>query len=90
MNPSFDEILNGFKKSNPESYDVKVKLFFSKLYRDEVDVNIVDDSGMTILHHLAEGNFEFQAYELLRHKANVNLVDDKGRTPLHLAASNGF
>lgn len=90
MNPSFDEILNGFKKSNPESYDVKVKLFFSKLYRDEVDVNIVDDSGMTILHHLAEGNFEFQVYELLRHKANVNLVDDKGRTPLHLAASNGF
>lgn len=51
----------------------------------EVDVNTLDDDGMTPLHYAAKGKSSNVALFLISNKANVNIKDSKGRTPLFYA-----
>lgn len=66
--------------------------YFSQLYQNKIDINMIDDSGMTVLHHLAASKMIpkdlHKVYELLRHRANANVTNNVGRTPLHYAVLN--
>lgn len=56
------------------------------LVRAGVDVDALDGSGRTPLHHAAAAGQADAVAELLRLGASVYKVDAKGRTPLHAAA----
>lgn len=96
MNPppvTLDDFANTFNCKNP-NYQAAIRIFFTNFYQDNIDINMIDDSGMTLLHHLAAKNNLSRdlgsiAYDLLRHGADVNVLDNSGRAPLHLAALNG-
>lgn len=53
-----------------------------------MDVNMTDDDGRSLLHH-AISNSKDITFELLNQRVNLYHKDDAGWTCLHLAASNG-
>uniref|UniRef100_UPI00358F6F42 ankyrin repeat and SAM domain-containing protein 1A-like isoform X3 n=1 Tax=Myxine glutinosa TaxID=7769 RepID=UPI00358F6F42 len=53
------------------------------------NVNCVDCSGFTPLHHAALNGHKEIVLKLLQHEASPNIADEKGCFPLHLAAWKG-
>uniref|UniRef100_A0A8C4QZV3 Ankyrin repeat and sterile alpha motif domain containing 1B n=1 Tax=Eptatretus burgeri TaxID=7764 RepID=A0A8C4QZV3_EPTBU len=53
------------------------------------NVNCVDCSGFTPLHHSALNGHKEIVQKLLQHEASPNIADEKGCFPLHLAAWKG-
>ncbi|NEV49241.1 ankyrin repeat domain-containing protein [Wolbachia pipientis] len=51
-----------------------------------VNVNVIDQNGMTPLHYAAKKHNEDIANALIKAGADVNAKDQNGRTPLHWAA----
>lgn len=90
--PTLNDYLCTLNNEN-QNYQAAMRTFFTNLYQDNIDINITDSSGMTLLHHLASKKemcheLEIIFYDILRHKADVNLLDNNGWTPLHLAVMN--
>ena len=96
MNPlplTLETILSTFNNTNLNLSE-KMRIFFNDFYQENIDINMTDELGMTLLHHIVSKNkmcheLETIVYDLLRHKANVNILNNHGRTLLHLAALNG-
>ncbi|MCF6808030.1 ankyrin repeat domain-containing protein [Thiotrichales bacterium 19S9-12] len=55
---------------------------------DHYDVNFVNSSGESILHHAVKGNSEIVGM-LLAKKPNLEIEDRRKQTPLHYAAKSG-
>ncbi|XP_059614829.1 acyl-CoA-binding domain-containing protein 6 [Phlebotomus argentipes] len=54
------------------------------------DVNILDETGLSVLHWAADrGQSEMLRLLLKRPEVNVNVLDEDGQTPLHYAAFCG-
>lgn len=54
-------------------------------YSQMEDVNTVDSSGLTALHHAASSNKNEVVIMLLNNKADINCQDQQSLTPLHVA-----
>ena len=53
------------------------------------DINFMDDTGATALHHAASGGYNDIVQLLLSKGASIEAVDEDIDTPLHIAAWNG-
>ncbi|TRY57842.1 hypothetical protein DNTS_017642 [Danionella cerebrum] len=54
-----------------------------------LNVNCVDGSGYTPLHHASLNGHRDVVLKLLQFEASTNIADNKGCFPLHLAAWRG-
>lgn len=55
-----------------------------------IDINKINDSGLTALHQAVLENSLDLIKLLLENKANVNSYDEDSWTPIHAAASMGY
>ncbi|MFY8037654.1 MAG: ankyrin repeat domain-containing protein [Cyclobacteriaceae bacterium] len=63
------------------------KKLFEKLISSEIDINILNDDGNSLLHiALSYHRFEI-ASSLIEKGINVNIQNKKGKTAMHYAAS---
>ncbi|CAF88871.1 unnamed protein product, partial [Tetraodon nigroviridis] len=62
--------------------------FLNSIWRGP-NVNCVDSTGYTPLHHAALNGHSEVVEALLRNEALTNMADNKGCYPLHLAAWKG-
>uniref|UniRef100_A0A8C2D8B9 Ankyrin repeat and SAM domain-containing protein 1A-like n=1 Tax=Cyprinus carpio TaxID=7962 RepID=A0A8C2D8B9_CYPCA len=78
-----------FRMLSPERSHIQV--FFFLLYNiwRGPNVNCVDSTGYTPLHHAALNGHSEVVEALLRNEALTNIADNKGCYPLHLAAWKG-
>ena len=53
------------------------------------DINFVDDTGATALHHAASGGYNDIVQLLLSKGASIEATNNHNNTPLHFAAANG-
>ncbi|VDM95657.1 unnamed protein product, partial [Thelazia callipaeda] len=57
---------------------------------EEIDVNIANDMGWTVLHEAASTGNLNSLKILYKLRANANVLDKEDRTPLHIAAAAGY
>uniref|UniRef100_A0A8C1GI50 Ankyrin repeat and sterile alpha motif domain containing 1Aa n=1 Tax=Cyprinus carpio TaxID=7962 RepID=A0A8C1GI50_CYPCA len=69
-------------------FNMCLLLFFDSIWRGP-NVNCVDSTGYTPLHHAALNGHSEVVEALLRNEALTNIADNKGCYPLHLAAWKG-
>lgn len=59
---------------------------FQLYLNNEIDVEIADEEGWTVLFYAARDGENAFIIKLIEHGANINAIDKYLRTPLHLAA----
>ena len=59
------------------------------LLENDVDINVTDDYGRTLLHYAAAAGQVAAVELLLEKRADINVTDEYGCTPLHWAAREG-
>ena len=60
------------------------------LIKNQVEVNLTDNTGRAALHYASELGQDDTLELLLNNKADPNIADkDKGKTAMHLAIENG-
>lgn len=93
-------------KERLKSLCAKLVSYYAKLYQKDQksiksEINLQDDKGMTLLHHLIwhqvtsvplsreSDNLSQAIIHLLTQGANVNIPNQEGNTAMHLAAKDG-
>uniref|UniRef100_A0A674DEL3 Ankyrin repeat and sterile alpha motif domain containing 1A n=1 Tax=Salmo trutta TaxID=8032 RepID=A0A674DEL3_SALTR len=85
-----EKLLSGKRQSTGSGmlHDLMFPLSLHSIWRGP-NVNCVDSTGYTPLHHAALNGHRSVVEALLRNEALTNIADNKGCYPLHLAAWKG-
>ena len=63
---------------------------FKECLRKDINLDLADDNGYTLLHFAVINEQLAMVIILLMSGANPNIADNQGNTPLHLAISYGL